>query len=291
MARPLRIEYSGALYHISTRGNAQQKIFKDQVDQKTFLNLLTQVNKRYKWHCHAYCLMNNHYHLVIETEEATLSKGMRHLNGVYTQAYNGRHHRVGHLFQGRFKAILIEKETYLLEVCRYVVLNPVRAKIGQQPDAWEWSSYCGTAGTHKPHPCLTVEWILGQFGTFGTEARRRYRKFVQEGIGGASLWEKVKGQSLLGEESFIEKVCPVFEGRKQNQEIPRTQRYLARPELEKMFQGITRGDKNQRDRLIRKAVEEYGYSQREVADYLEMHYSSVSRIVNGNKMENSIIKT
>ena len=285
MARPLRIEYAGALYHITTRGNAKQKIFKNQVDQKTFLNLLTQVNKRYKWHCHAYCLMNNHYHLVIETEEATLSKGMRQLNGVYTQAYNGRHHRVGHLFQGRFKAILIEKETYLLEVCRYVVLNPVRAKIAQRPDAWEWSSYRGTAGIHKPHPCLTVEWILAQFGTSGAEARRRYQKFVQEGVGGVSLWKKVKGQSLLGEESFIEKVRPVFEGRKQNQEIPRTQRYLARPELEKMFQGITRGDKNQRDRLIQKAVEEYGYSQRAVADNLKMHYSSVSRIVNGNKMK------
>ena len=282
MARPLRIEYAGALYHITTRGNAKQKIFKDQGDQKIFLNILTQVNKRYKWHCHAYCLMNNHYHLVIETEEATLSKGMRQLNGVYTQAYNGRHERVGHLFQGRFKAILIEKETYLLEVCRYVVLNPVRAKTAQRPDAWEWSSYCGTAGNQKPHPCLTVEWILAQFGTSGTEARRRYRKFVQEGVGDASLWEKVKGQSLLGEESFIEKVRPVLEGRKQNQEIPRTQRYLARPELEKMFQGITRGEKNQRDRLIQKAVEEYGYSQRAVADYLEMHYSSVSRIVNGN---------
>ena len=283
MARPLRIEYAGAFYHITTRGNAKKNIFKDQEDQKIFLNILAQVNRRYRWRCHAYCLMNNHYHLVVETEEATLSKGMRHLNGVYTQAYNRRHHRMGHLFQGRFKAILIEKETYLLEVCRYVVLNPVRAKMAQRPEGWEWSSYRGTAGMSKPHPCLTVEWVLAQFGVSEAEAKNRYRIFVQEGIGGDSPWEKVKGQSLLGEESFIETLRPVLVGRRPTREIPKTQRYLTRPELNKMFEGIEPEERNRRDRVLRQAVEEYGYSQREVGEYLGIHYSSVSRIVSGKR--------
>ena len=122
MARPLRIEYDGALYHITSRGNERKPIYKDE-DRTVFLDVLKQVNKRFNWICHAYCLMNNHYHIVVETPDGNLSKGMRQLNGVYTQTFNRWHHRVGHVFQGRYKAIVIEKESYLLEVSRYVVLN------------------------------------------------------------------------------------------------------------------------------------------------------------------------
>src|SRR4030066_2354760 len=126
MARPLRIEYPGAVYHITSRGNEKKLIFKDERDPEILLDTLSQVDKRYNWLCHAYCLMNNHYHLIIETPDGNLSSGMRQLNGVYTQAFNRQHNRVGHLFQGRYKAILIQKDSHLLEVCRYVVLNPVR---------------------------------------------------------------------------------------------------------------------------------------------------------------------
>ena len=133
MARPLRIEFEGALYHVTSRGNARQHIFLHDSDRKKFFDVLADVVERFQWICHAYCLMDNHYHLVIETPEANLSRGMRQLNGVYTQVFHRRHGRVGHLFQGRYKAILVEKESYLLELAKYVVLNPVRAGLVSYP--------------------------------------------------------------------------------------------------------------------------------------------------------------
>jgi REP element-mobilizing transposase RayT len=129
MARPLRIEYPGAVYHVTYRGNAREKVFLVDPDRELFLDVLSQVVERSNWRCHAYCQMTNHYHLLIETLEPTLSRGMRQLNGVYTQEFNRRHRRTGHVFQGRFKAILVERDAYLLELARYVVLNPVRAKM------------------------------------------------------------------------------------------------------------------------------------------------------------------
>ena len=133
MARPLRIEFSGALYHVTSRGDRREPIFEDNEDRVLFLGTLAEGVERFNWVCHAYCLMTNHYHLVVETPDGNLSKGMRHLNGVYTQASNRRHARVGHLFQGRFKAILVDKDSHLLELARYVVLNPVRAGMVTKP--------------------------------------------------------------------------------------------------------------------------------------------------------------
>jgi len=146
MTRPLRIEYPGAVYHVTSRGNEKKAVFKDDKDRENFLNTLQHVNKRYNWLCHAYCLMDNHYHLLVETPEGNLSLGMRQLNGVFTQARNKRYNKTGHLFQGRFKGILIQKDSHLLEVCRYVVLNPLRAGITEGPEQWKWSSYRATAG-------------------------------------------------------------------------------------------------------------------------------------------------
>src|SRR5215469_5219135 len=157
MARPLRIQYDGALYHVTSRGNERKAVFRDDTDRELFLNILAGVTERFHWLCHAFCLMDNHYHLVIETPDANLSKGMRQLNGVYTQAFNRRHRRVGHLFQGRFKAILVQKESHFLEVCRYVVLNPVRARSVVTPQQWRWSSYGATAGLVRAHRCLSTE--------------------------------------------------------------------------------------------------------------------------------------
>ena len=163
MARPLRIEYPGAVYHVTSRGNEKKAVFKSDQDRTNFLNTLQHVNKRYNWICHAYCLMDNHYHLLIETPDGNLSIGMRQLNGVYTQLFNKLHGRTGHLFQGRYKAILIQKDSHLLEVCRYVVLNPVRANMVEAPGAWKWSSYRAIVGMEAVHPCLTKDWVLGQF--------------------------------------------------------------------------------------------------------------------------------
>ena len=164
MARPLRLEFAGALYHITARGNAKQEIFLDDDDRTKFLSLLGQEVLQLRWKCYSYCLMDNHYHLVIETPEGNLVSGAKRLNGVYSQWFNRRHGRVGHLFQGRYKSIIVDKEEYLLELCRYVVLNPVRAGIVSQPGHWKWSSYLPTMGLADRPACLDTELILEHLG-------------------------------------------------------------------------------------------------------------------------------
>ena len=279
MARPLRIEYPGAVYHITSRGNEKKAVFKDDSDRAVFLKTLAQVNKRYNWICHAYCLMDNHYHLLIETPYGNLSVGMRQLNGVYTQAFNRRHRRTGHLFQGRYKAILIQKDSHLLEVCRYIVLNPVRARILQNPGVWEWSSYKATSGRGNFHPCLTIDWVLGQFSTNRKKAQNKYRQFVQQGIGKESIWTDLKAQAILGEDNFADEFIDYLKKHKDITDIPKSQRYLNRPLIEKIFSEDITGDKRKRDKKIVEATGKYGYTQREVADNLKMHFTSVSRII------------
>ena len=279
MARPLRIQYAGALYHVTSRGNARNPIFRDDLDRKTFLDLLAAVTEDSRWLCHGYCLMTNHYHLVIETPEANLSSGMRQLNGIYTMRFNWRHRTVGHVLQGRFKAILIQRESHLLEVCRYVVLNPVRAQEMKKPEELKWSSYLGTAGLAKPHGCLTVDWVLGQFGKTRMLAEKAYRDFVMAGIGEGSIWGEVKGQSVLGEDTFVEELVPYTKGAKELKEIPRTQRFLNRPDLEELLVRSLERDKGWRNRNIAEAFKDWGYTQKEIADCLGMHYSTVSRIL------------
>ena len=242
MSRPLRIEYAEALYHVTSRGNARRSIFKDDKDRWMLLDVLEEVNDRYHWFCHAYCLMNNHYHLVIETPDGNLSKGMRQLNGIYTMRFNRRHGSVGHIFQGRYKAILVQKESHLLEVCRYVVLNPLRAKVVEVPERWRWSSYRATAGIERAHPCLTIDWILGQFGSKRRTAEKRYRAFVVDGIRGHRIWEDVKGQSILGDEEFVSRLIDYARGYEEVKEIPKVQRYLNRHNLTEIFKNA-RGEK------------------------------------------------
>ena len=283
MARPLRIEFPGAVYHLTSRGNEKRHIFLGDEDRKSFLNLLADVNTRYHWICHAYCLMNNHYHLLIETPEGNLSMGMRQLNGVYTQAFNRRHGRVGHLFQGRFKAILIEKDSHLLEACRYVVLNPVRAGAVENPERWKWSSYRATEGREKCHPCLTTDWILHQFGRAREKAEKVYREFVREGMRKESLWREVKAQSILGTEVFVERLIDYVRGHEEIPEIPKAQRYLNRPGLGQLLSGKVLQEMGKRNERIEEVVERYGYTQREVADHLGMHFTSISRIMRERK--------
>ncbi len=197
MARSLRIEFDGALYHVTSGGNARAPVFINDANRVQFLDILKKACDRFNWRCHTYCLMDNHYRLVIETPDGNLSKGMRQLNGVYTQSFNKKNQRVVHVFQGRCKEIVIEKESYLLQVSRYVVLNPVSAKIVESPAEWMWSSYRGTAGMGKPHGVLTTDWILNQFDNNREKAIKSYKEFVMSGIKGESFREGVKGQGLL----------------------------------------------------------------------------------------------
>lgn len=277
MARPLRIEYPGAVYHVTSRGNGRSKIFKDDRDRTGFLAALDSVVTRYNWLCHSYCLMGNHYHLLIETPDANLSMGMRQLNGVYTQAYNRRYRKPGHLFQGRYKAILVQKESHLLELCRYVILNPVRAKVIEKPEEWKWSSYRATAGLRDVPGYLTVDWILNQFGSKKAAGQKRYRAFVMDGIEKESPWRELQGQILLGEEGFVEKLKDLLTDKEPIKEIPRQQRYANRPSLTEIFKEVKIKDKKARDREIGTAHINYGYTLKEIADHLGIHYTTASK--------------
>jgi putative transposase len=275
MARPLRIEFEGALYHVTLRGNASQSVFLNDKDRSNFLDTLADVVERYRWLCHTYCLMDNHYHLVIETPEANLSKGMRQLNGVYTQIFNRRYGRVGHLFQGRYKAMLVEKEGYLLELARYVVLNPVRAGLVSHPGGWKWSSYGATVGEEEAPAFLVVDWVLGQFSRKRREAQKAYRNFVAEGKG-VKLWEQLEGGVFLGSEGFVGQLKSHLEEKLADKEIPKNQRLVARPSLEQIFSKAGES-KATRNALTYQAVKDYGYTLKKVGEFLGLHYSTVSK--------------
>lgn len=227
MARPLRIEFPGALYHLTARGNARQDIFLTDGDRALFLDLLAKEVGQQRWICHAYCLMENHYHLLIETTEPNLVRGMTRLNGVYTQAFNRRHRRVGHVFQGRYNSIVVDKDSYLLEVARYIVLNPVRAGLTNSPSRWRWSSYRATVGEIAPPPWLAIDWVLQQFAASKPAAQRAYREFVARGAG-ARLWDSLRGQIWLGNEPFLKRMEKLAAG-SAVKEIPRAQLRPERP--------------------------------------------------------------
>ncbi|MFQ6024878.1 MAG: transposase, partial [Acidiferrobacterales bacterium] len=238
------------------------------------------VVERFNWRCHAYCLMGNHYHLLVETPEGNLSKGMRELNGRYTQAFNRRHRRVGHLLQGRFKAILVERERYLLALCRYVVLNPVRAKLVRSPAQYKWSSYRATAGQGQAPAFLTTRWVLAQFGKRRYEAAKRYQTFVRQGVGEVSPWGQLKGQVLLGSDTFVRHIVHHLKSAKAITEIPRRQRHLNRPSLKSLFARGSRKNRSARNRQIRRAHLEHGYTLTEIGKHLGLHYSTISKVVN-----------
>jgi hypothetical protein len=212
-----------------------------------------------------------------KTPKPNLSKGMRQLNGVYTQRFNRLHKRVGHLFQGRFKAILVERDSYLLELCRYIVLNPVRAHMVASPEKYMWSSYQATFGSAPAPPGLTTDWVLSQFAKTRAIARKRYADFVTEGIGNRSPWSTLKGQFLLGGEKFIEQMAPFLNEQSCLSEVPKKQRLLHRPSIKQLFAKID--TKAGRNEVIAQAYLEYGYTQNEIAKELGLHYASVSRIV------------
>lgn len=208
MSRPLRLEFAGALYHLTARGDRREPIFVDDQDRLVFIDLLAKEIRQHGWLLYAFCLMENHYHLLVETPEPNLVRGMRRLNGVYTQAFNRRHRLVGHLLQGRYKSILVDKDSYLLELCRYVVLNPMRVKetkIASVGD-WAWSSYLATAGKMACPDWLAADRVLALFGKGATTARKAYERFVVQGLGNVSPWESVSGQIFLGKEEFLKKM-------------------------------------------------------------------------------------
>jgi REP element-mobilizing transposase RayT len=235
------MEFAGAVWHVTSRGNEQRPIFRDDHDRQAFLDDLARVIDRLRWRLHAFVLMTNHYHLLMETPETTMSRGMRELNGVYSQRFNRRHRRVGHLMQGRFKAILVEKEAHLLELTRYVVLNPVRAGMVARPERYRWSSYRATAGLTPPPPWLETRWTIGQFAPDSSLGVRLYRQFVEAGLeSSARPLDGVRGQIYLGGEQFLQAVLNRIGPSHASEEVPKSQRMLERPTLERIARSTER---------------------------------------------------
>lgn len=273
MARPLRIELAGGLYHITSRGDRREDIYFSEADRLAWLDIFGQVCSRFNWVCHAWCQMTNHYHLVVETAEGNLAQGMRQLNGVYTQTINRSHRRTGHVFQGRYKAILIEKDRYLLELARYVVLNPVRAGMVREAGAWPWSSYGTMVGTGVAPPWLQTDWILGQFSPQRGRAVKKYIDFVRAGVGLPSLWDQLSGQIFLGEEKFLQRMQKLAD-KAAIGEIPRAQR---RPPA-KPLSHYHRKLPDAKQAMVA-AYATGDYTMQEIADHFDVHYATVSRVV------------
>ena len=264
--RPLRVLYPGAVYHVTARGNERRNIFEDAGDYRQFLLQLELACSRYDWLCHGYCLMGNHYHLLVETPRANLPIGMRHLNGCHGQWFNRRWQRVGHLFQGRYKAHVVEKQPYLLELIRYLALNPTRTTppLAANPESYPWSSYRALLGLAPKPSWLTIDWTLTWFGDEYESARSRLRAFVDEGAQ-AEEPDPVGGL-YHGSETFITDTAP------HTGPIPEIQRahwQPLRPPLSDIFATS--------DEPLTVAYRSYGYTMREIAQHLGCHYQTVSR--------------
>ena len=275
MVRSLRISYSGALYHITSRGNAQENIYLSDSDREVFLSVLSEVYNKFNWHFHAYCLMSNHYHLLVETSRPNISKGMQHLNSVYTQRFNRIHHRVGHVLQGRFKSILVEKESYLLELARYIVLNLVRAHMVSSPSEWRWSSYLATAGEITTPVWLNTDWLLSMFSHCKKTSMSQYQKFVSDAYLDYSPWNDLKQQIYLGSEQFIAKAQSNISSCQNFGEFPSSQYNSVVSSIKDYEQrSISRND------AIKLAYASGGYNMQELGNYFGLHYSRISRIIN-----------
>ena len=252
MARPLRVEFEGALYHLTGRGNARQRIFADQKDCAKFVQLLRESLQRYDVALHGYVLMGNHYHLIAETRRANLGRWMHWLTTAYSVYFNRRHRQVGHLFQGRYKSIVVEAEGYLLSLSRYVHLNPVRGKVVGRGNPverrrrlrnWRWSSYREYSGLAKAQPWVTQERVLGEIGGAAKARRLRYRRFVEEGLLREieNPLEAVRWQTALGREHFLQRLKDHVRSKGQAQrEVPALQQLRGQPEARSILQCVAR---------------------------------------------------
>ncbi len=288
MSRPLRIEFPGAVYHVTSRGDRREAIYRDDADRRAQLEVIAQAMDRFDAQVLAYCLMGNHYHLVLHTGQANLSRLMRHVNGVYTQGFNRRHGLVGHLFQGRFKAILVDREAYLLALCRYVERNPVAAGIVAAPGDWAWSSY-------RAHVCaaVTPDWLdsdglhgylLGHAVAGAQDRRRAARLYAalvsQADEGDAAFWQgALRGQVYLGDAAFVERMqAQAAPRRMAEKEIPKAQRHVPRPWPARL---ALCG--NDRDRALYLAYREDGATMTGLAQQAGLSVSHVSRLISGQE--------
>jgi REP element-mobilizing transposase RayT len=241
MARPLRIEFPGAIYHVTSRGNERKTVFKSQRDREKFLSYLESATERYEAVIHVYCLMDNHYHLLIETPAGNLSQIMHHVNGAYTTYFNTKQSRAGHLFQGRYKAILIDADEYAKELSRYIHLNPVRVGIAENPAEYKWSS-CQYYTVDKKAPgWLERYFILGYFDNRLVSAMKRYHNFVSAVIDQEykSPLAELSNPVILGSEEFVVEIKERFlRDKKADRDLPALRNLSSRPGLDQIEKAV-----------------------------------------------------
>lgn len=284
MPRPLRLDHPGAWFHVTARGNERQPIYLDDADRLKFLSLLARARSRFDLVCHAYCLMGNHYHLIVESVTGRLSRAMQYVNGSFGRHFNERRGRVGHLFQGRFKASLIERDTYLLEAVRYVELNPCRAELVSRPELWDWGSFRPRLLLEDVPDCLCTETVLETFGPT-RERRRRYREFVLAGLSNLAVPSRLAEETILGSKEFLSTQAERAREERGRRRVPTAQSHSDRPSLSHLL-----GDAHDRQRRRAAAVEAcavHGYTMSAIADYLGVHYTTVSRWVCSAECDNS----
>jgi len=302
MGRPLRIEYPGALYHITSRGNERKKIFLDDGDRTRFLEILAEYHHRYDIRIHTFVLMGNHYHLILETPQGNLLKVMHGINGRYTGYFNRKYSRTGHLFQGRYKGILVDKDAYLLQLSRYVHLNPAKAGIVEKPEHYVWSSYRSFIGKVKRYEWVDYAWILDQFGSDEQKASRYYKQFIDEGLKNeqGNPFIALQGRVILGDETFLEKIRNLLAGKKISREIVERNKLRMIPLPDKIITAVARacgvkeetitksgGKNNKAKKVAMYLVYRYsGLGNTEIGKLFGgIHYSAVSKSVSRLKQE------
>ena len=274
MARPLRIEYPGAFYHVLNRGHRQGPIVQDENDRERFISCLSRMARQFNVLVHGYCLMTNHYHLILETPEGNLSRAMQWLNVGYAVYYNRRHNYAGHLFQGRFKAVLVEAGEYLDALSRYIHLNPVRAGMASSPWGYAWSSCRYFTGSRNAPDWLEINRILAGFGRSKKAARRSYKAYLSQ-AGPADLLDEVVGGSVLGSKTFITWVGSTFlSPKKKDREVPKLKELKPHPEVEAVVEAVAKHYKVTVAQILTSGQK--NNMARDVAIYLSRELSGLS---------------
>lgn len=273
MARPLRIEFPGALYHVTARGDQRGAIYRDDTDRYIWLEVLGLVCARFHFVVHSYCQMTNHYHFLVETVEGNLADGMRQLNGIFSQRFNQRHDLRGHVFQGRYHAVLVQKEAHLLELARYIVLNPMRAGMVSSLDAWHWSSHHNMLNSVGAPAWLNTDWLLGQFGVASVDASAAYRQFISEGAGLSDPLKATRHQLLLGDDAFASK-CRLPRTNAQLVAVPKVQRRSSAMTLSE-YEAAFRT----RDEAMARAYWSTAFTMAEIGAHFGVTYKTVGRAV------------
>lgn len=277
MGRPLRIEYPNALYHVMSRGNEKMLIFIEDHNREKFLSIVEDYHERYSIMIHSYVLMQNHYHLIMETPQGNLLKIMHGINSSYTGYFNRTHNRVGHLFQGRYRAILVEKEVYLVQLSRYIHLNPVRAGFVRRPEVYPWSSYPGYVMDGREKNWVEYSWILSQFDAHDrNRARKRYKEYVDASASSSHVnsYDVMYGKTILGSETFVSKVIKDLKEESLNNEIVERKRFFRFERPEEIIRIVSDAFEVNGEVIVEKRKR--SNIARSVAIYLVHRYSGLS---------------